>query len=82
MNITTNAIGNYSAVRMSPSIKQSQPSIKTDKVSKESAVSETEKKFFAGLYPENKSEIADYHFYNKSGTLLGVSKGSLFDKRG
>lgn len=45
-------------------------------------ITKEEKEFFTELYPEKKNEIIDYHFYQKSGKLSGVTKGSLFDRRG
>ncbi|KAB2845165.1 MAG: hypothetical protein F9K45_04200 [Melioribacteraceae bacterium] len=83
MKINTNAVGNYSPynlrtnnVKQSVNIDKAEESKKTDMVSKE------EKNFFAKMYPENKNEIIDYHFYKSSGKMSGVSVGSLFDKRG
>jgi hypothetical protein len=45
-------------------------------------VTSEEKKYFMDMYPENKSEIMDYHFYQKSGKMSGVKVGSLIDRRG
>jgi len=81
MKITNNVAGNYNPY----AIKNTQPkevvakqsiSVATESISKE------EKSFFAGLYPEKKSEIIDYHFYQRSGEMKGVSIGSMFDRRG
>jgi len=47
-----------------------------------SAVTSEEKKYFMDMYPENKSEIMDYHFYQRSGKMSGVKVGSLIDRRG
>ncbi len=44
-------------------------------------VTKEEKDFFVGLYPEQKQEIADYHFYQRTGKMSGVSVGSLLDRR-
>lgn len=79
MKITTNSFGNYSPgfvnkTQQTPAAA-SQPN-DADKISKE------EKKFFANLYPEKKSEIMDYQFYNSKGKVSGVTIGSLFDRRG
>ncbi|MFA4924066.1 MAG: hypothetical protein WC557_07735 [Ignavibacteriaceae bacterium] len=41
-----------------------------------------EKEFFAALYPQEQSQIMDYHFYQKNGQMSGVKIGSMFDKRG
>lgn len=48
----------------------------------QSHLTEQEKNYFAGLYPEKKDEIVNYHYYEKSGKMSGVKVGSLFDKRG
>ncbi len=45
-------------------------------------ISEEEKKFFAEMYPLNKNEILDYHYYQKTGKPSGIALGSLFDKKG
>ncbi len=45
-------------------------------------LSKKEKRFFAGMYPENKSEIMEYHFYSKTGKMSGVHLGSKIDRRG
>ena len=81
MKINTNSFGNYNPVAKSTSAKdhlnvQEKASNETLFVSKE------EKDFFVNKYPENKTEIMDYHFYQRSGRKSGVSLGSLFDKRG
>ena len=34
------------------------------------------------IYPEEKDQINNYHFYNKDGDKNGVSLGSLFDRKG
>jgi hypothetical protein len=45
-------------------------------------ITKEEKNFFAQMYPEKKNEIVDYHYYQKSGQMSGVTLGSLFDKKG
>jgi len=84
MKVITNSIGNYS-----PQVKQSpvvESRIKTGSanspVNFTKEISEEEKKFFSGLYPENKNDISNYHFYHKSGELDGVKIGSQFDRKG
>ncbi|HEX2869569.1 MAG TPA: hypothetical protein VHO03_21170 [Ignavibacteriales bacterium] len=52
------------------------------KLNSSEGISSEEKNFFINLYPENKKEITDYHFYQKSGKMSGVALGSLFDRRG
>ncbi|MGE5400391.1 MAG: hypothetical protein ACM3S2_08300 [Ignavibacteriales bacterium] len=81
--ISTNNIGNYGpgyvkSVRQKPNVGETQQTAmpKNEKITNE------EKNFFVNLYPESRKEIADYHFYQKSGKMSGVSVGSLFDKRG
>lgn len=81
MKISTNNIGNYGPkyipqVQNKPKAAAVQPEVKAEKITAD------EKNFFKELYPQNKTEIADYHFYEKSGKMSGVSLGSLFDKRG
>ena len=80
MKITTNEIGNYS-----PKIqRQAVPQNKTVETQpqKLGTITSEEKNFFAKLYPENKSDVMNYHFYQKTGKMQGVSIGTLFDKRG
>ena len=87
MKIDSNVIGNYTLA----SVRNVNNSVKTgeakklaqgNEITNNPDVSKDEKKFFAELYPENKSEIMDYHFYRKTGKMSGVTKGSLFNKRG
>lgn len=73
MKITSNGIGNYSLNHIA-----NKPS--PAKVSEE--LSSEEKNFFINRYPEKKDEISDYHFYQKTGKMSGVSIGQLFDRRG
>jgi len=81
MKISTNNIGNYK-----PVITQRNNSVpklnKNEKINIDPKVSAEEKKFFSKLFPEQKEEITNYHFYNKKGNMNGLSVGSLFDKRG
>ncbi len=81
MKIESNNIGNYAPKY----IQNVKPNIKPAQISENAAtekINDDEKKFFMNLYPENKNEIVDYHFYQKTGKMSGVSVGSLFDKRG
>jgi hypothetical protein len=89
VKITTNVIGNYSPQLVNNAAKfskqnevlgksETKPAVKANREN----LTTDEKKYFMGLYPENKSEINDYHFYKKSGEMSGVKIGSLFDKRG
>ena len=81
MKIVTNAIGNYSPsnIKSTNNVISAQKSSETKDSSK---ITKEEKDFFKKLYPENKQEIIDYHFYQKSGKMAGVTVGSLIDKRG
>ena len=45
-------------------------------------ITEEEKQFFSGIYPDKKEAIMDYHFYQKDGRMSGVSLGTLIDRRG
>ena len=89
MKVTMNSIGNYTPqIRPKPGLNPAQKQKaagelnKYDPVSLNKNVTEEEKKFFAGMYPENKDEIIDYHFYQKSGKMSGVKVGSQFDRKG
>ncbi len=74
MKITNNSIGNYSLYSINKPLE-------TTSISAE-AVSKEEKIFFVKMYPQNKTEIMDYHFYQRTGKMSGVGLGSMFDKRG
>ncbi len=89
MKITTNTIGNYSPRAINNPVKvtgqnrmpaktEGEPAVKT----KNNTLTTEEKNFFMNLYPQNKPEINDYHFYQSSGKMSGVKIGSLFDRRG
>lgn len=83
MKINTNAVGNYSPYNTKVNnVKQTVNIAKTEESKKTEIITKEEKNFFAKMYPENKNEIIDYHFYKSSGKMSGVSVGSLFDKRG
>ena len=96
MGIGMNAIGNYSPHSIANTGKQTKvkqtagkkPQVNASQSSGNAAVSQKEslqqeeKDFFAKLYPQNKTEVADYHFYERSGKLSGVKLGSLIDRRG
>ena len=84
MRISTNNIGNYGP-GYSPEVKakpRTNNDVALNALQKKGDINNDEKKFFSELYPEKKNEIADYHFYQKSGKMSGVALGSLFDKRG
>ena len=89
MRIGLNPVGNYSPSNISNTVKQAKAShveknaaSKKVDLAKQDNLLPEEKDFFTKLYPQNKSEIADYHFYEKSGKLSGVKLGSLIDRRG
>jgi hypothetical protein len=89
MEISMNNVGNYSP-RMRTNTDVSQKynvEVNNDvkaktAVQQENTVTAEEKNYFMQLYPENKKEIVDYHFYQKSGKMSGVKVGSLIDRRG
>lgn len=78
MKISMNPIGNYSAIQRKPvaEIKQTPKPPANNEI-----ISQNEKQFFAGKYPDKKEEIVDYHFYQKSGQMSGVSVGTLVNRR-
>ncbi len=84
MKISTNSFGNYKPInnlqKKSSAKFEINNEIKKDVA--EVKVTKEEKQFFAKLYPEDKDNIASYHFYNQQGDKKGVALGSLFDKRG
>jgi hypothetical protein len=89
MKIDTNPIGNYTPINFRSVNPQqrvikapAQESAQTTVQAKQAVLTPEEKTFFANLYPSNKSEVVDYHFYEKSGKLSGVKIGSLIDRRG
>lgn len=80
MLISTNSIGNY-APRIQPKTSSAVPE-KFEGPKDFEKINNDEKQFFAELYPERKTEILDYHFYQRSGKMSGVSVGSNIDRRG
>lgn len=80
MKITTNEFGNYSTKVNQTTVSPKQAA----DVQKQSlgTITKEEKKFFADLYPEKKEDVMNYHFYQKTGKMTGVTLGTLFDKRG
>ena len=81
MRINTNLIGNYNILKTG-TVKPKIESQKTDANLVNDQISSDEKNFFANLYPDKKKEINDYHFYSRSGSVSGISLGSLIDRRG
>ncbi|MGA7723547.1 MAG: hypothetical protein WCA84_20445 [Ignavibacteriaceae bacterium] len=89
MRIDLNPVGNYTPLNSRNVNIQTRSSEVTPKISEQQTVqanrgilTSEEKTFFTNLYPANKSEIIDYHFYEKNGKLSGVKIGSLIDRRG
>ncbi len=89
MQIKTNSIGNYTPLRVpnanrQTTAKKAEAAAKPAPVNnaKSANVTEAEKRFFAGMYPDQKEKIMDYHFYKSSGKMSGVHVGSLFDRKG
>jgi len=82
MKISTNPIGNYFPNKIG-NVTKSASLTKTDSSKiKEQSITLKEKEFFANLYPEQKSEIMEYHYYKKNGVMSGVTLGSILDRRG
>lgn len=81
MRITTNVIGNYNPYSVNKVTPASQTA-ELNSAKPTTKITNEEKDFFAKLYPESKKEIVDYHFYQSSGKMNGVSVGTLFDRRG
>jgi len=82
MKIGATAAGNYNPFQVKnvapkPKVDFSKELNNTDQV-----INKDEKQFFTNLYPENKTEIIDYHFYQRSGKMSGVAVGINIDKRG
>lgn len=88
MRIDMNPVGNYSPMNVKnvnnkTRVNETEPKQSAPKTNRaQAALTPEEKTFFANLYPANKSEVADYHFYQKNGKLSGVKIGSLLDMRG
>ncbi len=61
MRIDTNGVGNYNSAYMKP--VQARPKVETPVPAEPAKITNEEKRFFANLYPENKAEIMDYHYY-------------------
>ncbi len=88
MRIDTNSVGNYTQanvrnIERKPKLNDVDANVQAKNTLPSNAnLSVEEKNFFAKLYPQSKSEVADYHFYEKNGKLSGVKIGSLIDMRG
>ncbi len=95
MGIGINAVGNYSPHSIANPVKNAKvkqssagntaavtPNTDKKAATMQDSLMPEEKDFFAKLYPDNKADVADYHFYERSGKLSGVKLGSLIDRRG
>ncbi|MFO7445010.1 MAG: hypothetical protein R6W90_01530 [Ignavibacteriaceae bacterium] len=89
MKISTNSIGNYTPNIKPKTVHNEKFNIETNQNLQvknpsvaESSITQEEKDFFMGLYPQNTGEIDSYHFYHKSGKMAGIILGSQIDRRG
>lgn len=83
MKINANPIGNYSPYNTKiANVKPKQNLTAAGETNKTDLITKEEKKFFTKIYPENKHEIMDYHYYKPTGKMSGVAVGSLLDRRG
>ncbi len=89
MKILTNSVGNYSPHTNNNSVKQAKltqkkegTDLETVAKTKNNDLTSDEKNYFMKVYPQNTSEIIDYHFYQKNGEMSGVKIGSLLNRRG
>lgn len=76
MKIDNTITGNYNIYAMKRAARPAAVQPQTA-----SSISTEEKAFFVNMYPEQKTEIMDYHFYQRSGKMNGVAVGSMFDRR-
>jgi len=85
MRVNTNTIGNYfpQRTRNISNVTRTDDIQKSAEIKKmDQGISVKEKELFAKMYPQQREEIMEYHYYNKSGTMSGVTVGSLLDRRG
>lgn len=81
MAVTMNSVGNYSAYALS-SAKNNRANVKSVSEIQPENINSEEKKFFADMYPANRTEIMEYYYYEKSGRMNGISLGTNLDRRG
>jgi hypothetical protein len=85
MRVTTNSIGNYFP-QLTRKVANVAPKENVQKAtqteSTQQLLSRKEKEMFVKMYPQQKSEIMEYHYYQKNGVMSGVTVGSLLDRRG
>lgn len=77
MKINTNSIGNYNTSYVKNAA--SKPAAEKGSTA---VISDSEKKFFASMYPDKKNEIINYDFYSPKGKSASVTVGSKIDRRG
>ena len=89
MKISMNNVGNYNPLLKTKTDLNQKFNLEINhnqkikpQASERANITQEEKNFFMGLYPDNKNEIVDYHFYQKSGKMSGVKVGSNIDRRG
>ena len=81
MAVSMNSIGNYSAYGLN-NAKGNKTNIKNAALVQSESINLDEKKFFAQMYPANQNEIMEYHYYERSGKMNGISVGTNIDRRG
>lgn len=77
MKINTNSFGNYNTSY----VKNAAPKPAAEKGGT-AVITDSEKNFFASMYPDKKNEIVNYEFYSSKGKAASVTVGSLIDRRG
>lgn len=82
MKIGATAAGNYNPFQVKNVTKKPKVDFAKELNNTDQVINKDEKKFFTSLYPENKTEIIDYHFYQRSGKMSGVAVGTNIDRRG
>lgn len=78
MKITTNNIGNYTLNNFTAKVQQENS---PKQLVNNARISQEEKEFFTEMYPSNRDEIINYHFYSKKGEMSGVAVGKNIDRR-
>lgn len=77
MKITAHHLNNYHASAVKNPVQQ-----KTLNSIPGKDITAQEKEFFTRLFPSQKNEILDYHFYSSKGKLNGVAVGTNIDMKG
>ena len=81
MKIGMNTIGNYTFNNQVSRVKQPSKTLETAQVKTDTIINSSEKDFFMKMYPAQKSEINNYHFYERSGRVTATSLGQNFDRK-